>query len=982
LSRYRLAEQPDLRPLGRHDRVALRQGGSQVTFGELDERAGRYASGLAAAGVSAGDRVLVVLPNSVRLFEMLIGAARVGAVTVPVNTRLSDRELRDVADDAGAAVVVGESSLLERVPVVDDERLRLGVGPEYEAWLAGHDPSPARPGSPEDVVLQIYTSGTSGRPKGVLLTDGNLAAKVTGVVNRWALDGSSTSLLATPLFHVGALSWGLVGLAAGATTVLADDARPLTIARHLAEDRVSHAFLVPSMLGALAREVGPGGSAFPALRTVVYGGSPISDAERRAAATVLGSVLRQVYGMTETTGGFTELEPDPARPDGDPRSESAGRAYPWVELEIHDPVTDALLPPGEVGEVWTRSAQNCAGYHGMPLATEELLHDGWLRTGDLGRLDSDGYLYVTGRLRDMIITGGENVYPSEVEQVLRLDPAVADVVVIGEPDPTWGETVVAVVVLNPSAQRTPESILEATRGELAGYKRPRRVHIVDELPRNASGKVATGALRARLAAASVRRSVMSIEPVRILAFVNHIAPVPGIEADIARAFEWGVDVVVAQGTGSDWGPYWLGSGQQVSANQAANVEPYVRAAIEHGVPFVFSFGIAGGNVHLDACLGAFDVLCARNGWSLEVGVIRSEVDPDLLLATIAGDQLVVPAGPGVALSPRLTTQDVHDAERIVALIGPEPVMAALDRGVDGVITGRALDIGLFMALPMLRGIPTAVAALAGKLLECGGLALEPGDSGRCLWASLDETGVEVRSPSPDARATVRSLVSHTFYERSHPTQEENPGGLLDLGDATYVETSTGIRCEGARWVEQPYTVLVEGARREGFRAVSLLGVREPALLAQARSWADAAEAAVAAAPRFANAVHDGRLRIATRIFGLDAVLGPLEPNTRVTGHEAGVLVDVVADTEEMAREAAYFAFIRLFIGPYPGRKTTAGNAAAPIMPVVVPVSEVYSFSIYHLLPLDDPVAPFPTTVVRFPRAATEFVSEEAHHALV
>ena len=480
------------------ERIALRQGPTTVTFADLENRAGRYASGLAAAGVTSGDRVLVLLRNSVRLFEMIIGAARVGAVTVPVNTRLSDRELRDVAEDAGAVAVVGEGELLGRLPARSGERVRLAVASEYESWLAAHGHRTAAPGSPADVVLQIYTSGTSGRPKGVLLTDGNLAAKVTGVVDRWGLDATSTSLLATPLFHVGALSWGLVALAAGATTVLADDARPATIARHLVDDGVTHAFLVPSMLGALAREVGPVPGAFPSLRTVVYGGSPISDAERQAATTVLGPVLRQVYGMTETTGGFTELEPDPARTDSDPRSASAGRAYPWVEVEIHDPVTDARLRAGEVGEVWTRSAQNCIGYHGMPLATEELLHDGWLRTGDLGHLDAEGFLYVTGRLKDMIITGGENVYPSEVEHVLRLDPAVADVVVIGEPDPTWGETVVAVVVLDGAARRTPESIIEATRGELAGYKRPRRVHIVDELPRNASGKVATGVLRARL----------------------------------------------------------------------------------------------------------------------------------------------------------------------------------------------------------------------------------------------------------------------------------------------------------------------------------------------------------------------------------------------------------------------------------------------------------------------------------------------------
>lgn len=456
------------------------------------------------------------------------------------------------------------------------------------------------------------------------------------------------------------------------------------------------------------------------------------------------------------------------------------------------------------------------------------------------------------------------------------------------------------------------------------------------------------------------------DPVRILGFVNHIAPSADIEAQIEQAFAWGVDVVVAQGTGSDWGPYWLGSGQQVAANQAANVEPYVRAALAHGVPFVFSLGIAGADVHLEECLRGFDALCARNGWAPRIGVLSGEVSRDYLAGRIAGGAVVEPASAGSGHA-RLTEADVHEAVRIVALVGPEPVMALLEQSVDGVLTGRALDIGLFMALPMLRGLPTAVAAAAGKLLECGGLALEPGDSGRAIWAQLDETGVEVRSCSPDARATVRSIVSHTFYERGHPTREENPGGVLDLSAATYRETELGVRCEGAAWHPAPYTVLLEGARREGFRAVSLLAVREPALLAQARSWARSAEEQVCRAARFAPEVAAGRLRIHTRIMGLDAVLGELEPHDGVTGHEAGVLIDVVAATEELAREACYYAFIRMFIGPYPGRKTTAGNAAAPIMPVVVPVSEVFRFSIYHLLPLDDPLGPFAATVTTFPR---------------
>ena len=340
--------------------------------------------------------------------------------------------------------------------------------------------------------------------------------------------------------------------------------------------------------------------------------------------------------------------------------------------------------------------------------------------------------------------------------------------------------------------------------------------------------------------------------VRMLGFVNHIPPAPDIEESIARALDWGVDVIVAQGTGSDWGPYWLGSGGQVQANVAQNVRPYVQAAIRHQIPFVFSFGIAGADVHLDRCLADFDRLCAAEGWDLDVAVIRSELSRDYLRERIADGAAVRPATADAGLAPELTRRDVDEAERIVALIGPEPVMAALRRGAAGVITGRALDIGLFMAYPMLRGLPTAVAAHAGKLLECGGLALEPGDSGRCIWAQLDSAGLEVRSPHPGYRASVRSLVSHTFYERSHPSLEENPGGCLDVTDATYTETELGVRCTGARWIERPYTVLLEGARREGFRAISMLAVREPALLRQVRGWADAAEQALRSSPRFAE----------------------------------------------------------------------------------------------------------------------------------
>jgi hypothetical protein len=452
--------------------------------------------------------------------------------------------------------------------------------------------------------------------------------------------------------------------------------------------------------------------------------------------------------------------------------------------------------------------------------------------------------------------------------------------------------------------------------------------------------------------------------VRILAFVNHIAPAPDIEESIQRALTWGVDVIVAQGTGSDWGPYWLGSGEQVASNVAENIRPYLAAAQRLGIPFVFSVGIAGADQHLDRCLGDIDQLCRREGWNFDIGVIKSELSKEYVKSRLDASAAILPATSGAPLADRLTHHDVDATQRMVALLGPEPIMSVLQQDVDGVITGRALDIGLFMALPMLRGIPTAVAAHAGKLLECGGLALEPGDSGQCIWADVTPDGFEVRSPHPGHEASVRSLVSHTFYERAHPSLEENPGGCLDLTAATYVPTGEGVWCAGARWIERPYTVLVEGARREGYRAISVLGVRDPRLLAQIRDWAGAAESAVTSSPRFADHVAAGRLRVSTRIFGLDAVLGSLEPNTTVTGHEAAVVFDVVAHERDLAEEVAYFGFIRLFIGPYPGRQTTAGNAAAPYMPVVIPVSEVFTFSVYHLLPLDDPLEPFPVTRTR------------------
>ncbi len=481
--------------------------GRSLTYAELDERADRFAAGLCAAGLQPGDRVALLLANAPETFEALLGCARAGVVAVPLNWRLAPEELAEVARDARPRATVIEARTASLAPALaapGTSCLDLALGEDYEQWLVTTKGElPELPDDPDRVVLQVYTSGTSGRPKGVLLTDGNLATKVPGVVPWWGLEPDSRTLLATPLFHVGALSWGLAGMFAGSTTVLAADADPARLIQHLQEDRISHTFLVPAIIDRLCAEAGPG-LRFPHLRRLMYGASPISAESQRAARDLFGPVLHQLYGMSETTGAFTEMPADPALDPTSPRWRSAGLPYPWVELEVHDPSTGRRCATGEFGEVWTRSGQNSPGYAGLPEESAELYADGgWLRTGDGGHLDGDGHLYLTDRVKDLIISGGENIYPAEVERVLRQHPDLADVVAVGVPDERWGESVAVVVVPRPGAVVLPERLTTWAGERLAGYKRPRRVVVVDTLPRNAAGKVLRRALREELATAPV-----------------------------------------------------------------------------------------------------------------------------------------------------------------------------------------------------------------------------------------------------------------------------------------------------------------------------------------------------------------------------------------------------------------------------------------------------------------------------------------------
>jgi long-chain acyl-CoA synthetase len=482
-------------------------GDRTVTFAELDDRSSRVAQGLRSAGVGPGDRVAILDKNGLEYFDLVFGTAKLNAVLVAVNWRLAPPEAAFIVNDAAAKVlVVGE----ELVPLLDGFEADLtatdlvlvigddGRHPAYEDWVAGHDPvDPREPSGPDDVAFQYYSSGTTGVPKGVQLTNAACFASLGGTKEIISFDDTSVSMAVMPQFHVAGGFWGLCALYNGRPCVLQREVDPAGIVDLIAQHRVTHAVFVPALLQVLVQVPGIDEADLSSLRCVIYGASPISEDVLVASIHAFGCDFLQAYGMTETSGGCVFLPPADHDPDGANRHRlrAAGIAGPNTEVRVVGPDLEPV-PVGEVGEVVIRSPQNMVGYWNQPEETARtLVPGGWLRTGDAGYLDADGYLYIHDRVKDMIISGGENVYPAEVENRLMAHPAIADVAVIGVPDERWGETPKALVVRAAGAELSEADVIAWAREGLAHYKCPTSVEWRDELPRNPSGKLLKAVLR-------------------------------------------------------------------------------------------------------------------------------------------------------------------------------------------------------------------------------------------------------------------------------------------------------------------------------------------------------------------------------------------------------------------------------------------------------------------------------------------------------
>lgn len=499
------ADIPSAQAQKQGDAIAISFEGRDTSYAALDWQSNRIANRLLADGVVAGNRVSILSKNHDGFYALFFGTARARACFAPINCRLSAQEISFILGDAAPkCLFVGEELFDTAWAAVEalEQKPKLialyGDDPRFlslETWL-GDVSADAPQDRPQlsDALLQLYTSGTTGLPKGVVLTNHNYRRflEMASSVEGFAYEDGDNVLIVMPLFHVAGTNVSFSGLAQGSRLVLVKDFTPQGALDLLRRESIGHAFLAPAMIQMMLQLPEAKSGPYPALQSISYGASPIAEDVLRRARETFGCQFVQFYGMTESAGAGCYLSPSDHDLPG--KLTSCGKPWPSTEAAIFDG-EGRRLAPGEIGEIVMRGDHVMKGYWNRADATKDTVVDGWLHTGDVGYQDEDGYFYVHDRIKDMIVSGGENVYPAEVESAIMGCPGVADVAVIGVPDETWGESVKALVV--PMAGETVEAqdVIAWAKQRIAGYKCPKSIDFIDVLPRNPSGKVLRRELR-------------------------------------------------------------------------------------------------------------------------------------------------------------------------------------------------------------------------------------------------------------------------------------------------------------------------------------------------------------------------------------------------------------------------------------------------------------------------------------------------------
>ncbi|MFD0363629.1 long-chain-fatty-acid--CoA ligase [Nocardia sp. GCM10030253] len=492
----------------RPDAVALVCGDRVTSYATLHRISRQVANALLAEKLRPGDRIGYLGRDSELFYALLIAAAGTGIVLVPINWRLTAAELTHILGDSGARLLFVDAGsaadadgALARLP---GEITVLGMdrdgvaGAGFAEWHAGQpDSAPEFEASRLNPLLQMYTSGTTGKSKGVVVSQQSLFAVRDvrhGSEMAWLeVPEDDVALVIIPGFHIAGLAWVVQGLIDGIVNVILPEYTPGLALRAIRNRGVTALYGVPIMLALILIEPGVRDEDFADLRLVAYGGSPIPEDMLAQCMERFGCEFLQFYGMTETATPIAFLPPQDHWL-GNPRLRSAGFPYRGAQIAVLDKAGNRL-PPGEVGEVVVHGPAPMVEYWNRPEATAATLIDGWIHTGDAGYLDADGYLFISDRIKDMIIVAGENVYPAEVENVIVSHPAVREAAVVGAPDARWGETIHAFVALTPGQSVTPRELALFLRDKLASFKHPQHFAIVDALPRNASGKILRRELR-------------------------------------------------------------------------------------------------------------------------------------------------------------------------------------------------------------------------------------------------------------------------------------------------------------------------------------------------------------------------------------------------------------------------------------------------------------------------------------------------------